>query len=260
MSNISTRLASSAIHGAPMTERTPGQREATRERLRVERARKVKAIAKQKRRIAKRQAIGDGWDGRAANDNIAWPLATALIKEGNTDLLKYAMLYRRIHADAKSNAMLGGSNVTIGDGMALDRHIHVRPDGSVAYKHVRQSTAADKDIPSRKKAITDSEAQLTSDKAESGYTSVPKPWKGDAAVNSKIDAQRKLGRLQSALGHLCEPFELACVDGKTLAEVGETIGIVNRSGAQGAGRALVHTALITLRDIFGEVSRRELVA
>ena len=170
------------------------------------------------------------------------------------------MMYRRIHTAAKSNALLGGSSVSLGEGMALDRHIHVRPNGSIAYKHVRQSTAASVDIPARRATVTDSEAQLSSEKSESGYTNVPKPWRGDVPVNEMIDAQRKISRLQSALGYLCEPFELACIDGKTLAEVGATVGVSNRSGAQGAGRALVHTALITLRDILGDLQRKDIAA
>ncbi|MFC0245808.1 hypothetical protein ACFOLL_12680 [Falsochrobactrum ovis] len=257
MTKIVTRLATSAIHGVPLPERTPEQREATRERLRIERAREVKAIAKQKRRISRRQSIGKDWDGRAANDNIAWPLATALIREGNTELLKYAMMYRRIHTAATSNAVLGGSSVTMGDGMALDRHIHVRSNGSIAYKHVRQSTAASVDIPAKHATVTDSETQITSGKNESGYTNVPKQWRGDVPVNEMIDARHKLGRLQSALGYLCEPFELACIDGRTYAEVGVAIIGGSVAIATGAGRALVHTALVTLRDIFGRLERED---
>ena len=262
MSHLNSKptIATSAIHGWTLPERSPEQREATRERLRLERAREVKAITKMRRRIERRQSIGNDWDGRAANDNIAWPLAVALVKEGNTELLKYAMMYRRIHTAAKSNALLGGSAVSLGDGMALDRHIHVKSNGSIAYKHVRQSTAASVDIPAQRKSITDAETQLSSDKSESGYTGIPKPWRGDVSVNEMIDAKQKLPRLQSALGYLCEPFELACIDGKTLAEVGATVGVSNRSGAQGAGRALVHTALITLRDILGDLRRKDIAA
>lgn len=258
--NLNPRIMTSAIHGSHSPERSPAQRQASRERIRLERAREVKVLAKLRRGINKRQGIGSDWDGRAANDNIAWPLATALIKEGNTDLLKYAMFYRRIHTAAKSNALLGGSTVTLGEGMALDRHIHVRPNGSIAYKHVRQSKAASIDIPSRKKSITDSETQLSSDKSESGYTNVPKPWKGDAPVNDMIDAKHQLSRLQSALGYLCEPFELACIDGKTLGEVGNAVGIANRAGSMGAGRAMVHMALITLRDTIGDLQRKDITS
>ncbi len=259
MSHLNSKpiIATSAIHGWPLPERSPEQRDDTRERLRIERAREVKAIAKMRRRIERRQSIGNDWDGRAANDNIAWPLATALIREGNTELLKYAMMYRRIHAAAKSNALLGGTSIALGEGMALDRHIHVRPNGSIAYKHIRQSTAASVDIPARRATVTDSETQLSSEKSESGYTNVPKPWRGDVPVNEMIDAQRKISRLQSALGYLCEPFEMACIDGKTYAEVGTILDIGHKATATGAGRALVHTALITLRDMLGKLERED---
>ncbi|MDH0369019.1 hypothetical protein [Brucella anthropi] len=261
MSHLNSKptIATSAIHGWPLPERSPAQREATRERLRTERAREVKAIAKMRRRIERRQSIGNDWDGRAANDNIAWPLATALIREGNTDLLKYAMMYRRIHTAAKSNALLGGSSVSLGEGMALDRHIHVRPNGSIAYKHVRQSTAASVDIPAKRATVTDSETQLSSEKSETGYTNIPKQWKGDFPVNEMIDAQRKISRLQSALGYLCEPFELACIDGRTYAEVGAAINGGSVAIATGAGRALVHAALVTLRDLTGRLERKDLL-
>lgn len=212
----------------------------------------------EKRRLHARASAGKDWDGTSANDNIAWPLATALIKEGNTELLKYAMMYRKVHDTAKSEAKLGGSSVSLGDGMALDRNVHIKDNGSIAYKHVRQSVAADKDMPARRKTQTDAEAQHTSEKAESGYTNVPKQWKGDEPVNNMIDAQRRLGSLRQALGHLCEPFELACIDGRTLQEVGNAVGTANRAGAMGAGRAIVHMALITLRDSMGEIHRSDL--
>lgn len=67
---------------------------------------------------------------------------------------------------------------------------------------------------------------------------MPKPWKGDALVNDMIDARHKLGRLQSALGYLCEPFELACIDGKTLRDVGEAAGIGNKNAPMGAAGLL----------------------
>ncbi|WP_206640797.1 hypothetical protein [Rhizobium leguminosarum] len=212
----------------------------------------------QKARLYKRQSIGKDWDGVAANDNIAWPLATALIKEGNTELLKYAMMYRKVHDTAKSNAMLGGSSVRLGEGVALDRHSVIRDNGSIAYRRVRQSTAANVDIPARRRF--DASTADDSDNNEKNWSNIPKPWNGDRPVNDKLDAQRRLARLQSALGHLCEPFELACIDGATLEAVGNAAGIANRAGAMGAGRALVHTALATLRDVIGNVSREDLCA
>ncbi|MDX0007814.1 hypothetical protein GOB40_13835 [Sinorhizobium meliloti] len=212
----------------------------------------------QKARLAKMAKKGADWDGTAANDNIAWPLATALIKECNSELLKYAMYYRKVHDTAKSNAQLGGTSVRLGDGVALDRYSVLRPDGKVAYRRPRKSTAANVDIPARRRF--DASTAEDGDEPQKNWSSIPKPWNGDRPVNDKMDAERHLARLQSALGHLCEPFELACIDGRTLAEVGNAAGIANRSGAQGAGRVLVHTALITLRDFIGDVRREDLVA
>ncbi len=208
----------------------------------------------QKVRLAKMAKRGADWDGTAANDNIAWPLATALIKEGNADLLKYAMVYRKIYDAAKSEAMLGGTTVALGEGVSLDQRQWIKPSGEIAYKGVRVVSKETKETPAKRKTSTDSE------KPDSGYSNVPKIWNGDRPVNDMIDAQQKLHNLQRRLGHLCEPFELACIDGKTLAEVGNAFGVANRSGAQGAGRALVHTALVTLRDCIGEVRRQDIAA
>lgn len=212
----------------------------------------------QKARLAERAKLGKDWDGKAANDNIAWPLATALIKEGNTELLKFAMMYRKVHDAAKSQALLGGTSARLGDGVALDRHSVIRDNGTIAYRRVRQSTAANVDIPSRRRF--DASTADDSEANEKNWSNIPKPWNGDRPVNERMDAERRLMRLQSALGHLCEPFELACIDGATLEAVGNAAGIANRAGAMGAGRALVHTALITLRDMMGDVRREDLVA
>lgn len=214
-------------------------------------------VRMQKIRLGKRAAIGKDWDGKADNDNIAWPLAKALLAEGNTELLKYAMLYRRIHDTAKSEALLGGKSVAIRDGVALDRYAYIRPNGTITYKHPKQKKAADVDIPAKQYVapFEDEEAQTNRN-----TINIPKPWNGDKPVNDMIDAQGKLAALQHRLGHLCEPFEMACVDGATLEQVGNSVGIANRAGAMGAGRALVHAALVTIRDGTREPSRADLAA
>lgn len=251
------RLATSAIHGEPLPERTPEERSAGRERIRLKQADEAKAVLKQKRRIAARQAIGDGWDGKADNDNINWPLAKALLAEGNGDLLKYAMAYRRIHEQAHSGAVLGGSSVRIGDGVALDRHIHIRADGSISYKHVRQRTAAEVDIPAKQYVPPYNDNE---DETQRNSIKVPKPWAGDAPVNDKLDAQVKLVELRRRLGAIIEPFEMAVIDGKTLKEVGAASGVTSRDGQPAAGRAICHLGLFTVRDALGTVGRQDLVA
>lgn len=216
-----------------------------------------KALSARLKRLAKRQAIGNGWDGKADNDNIAWPLATSLIREGNTELLKAAMYYRKVHAEANSGAVLGGQSVSIGDGFSLDRHTHLRPNGTIAYKHVRQRTAASVDIPAKMRVPPYANEE---DGVEKNSVRIPKPWKGDEPVNNMIDAQRRLVELRSSLGVLAEPFERSVIDGATYREVGNAAGIANKPGAEGAGRALVHAALISVRDFIGAVRREDLAS
>lgn len=212
----------------------------------------------QKTRLALRAKKGSDWDGAAANDNIAWPLATALIREGNTELLKAAMYYRKVHDTAKSEAKLGGTGVQLSEGMSLDRHSVLKPDGKIAYRRVRQSTAADADIPARRRF--DASTAEDGDEPQKNWSSIPKPWNGDRPVNDMMDAQRRLVELRALLGILVEPFEMSVVDGATYREVGNAAGIANKPGAEGAGRALVHAALISVRDSIGHIRREDLAA
>lgn len=251
MQAANDNVARSAITGEPL--HIPMDKEAAADRSLKEKA----AMRIQKKRLGKRAKIGADWDGKADNDNIAWPLAKALLAEGNGDLLKYAMSYRKIYNTAKSEVVLGGSGVVMREGFSLDRHTVVRANGTIAYKHIRQSKAAHVDIPGKQYVPPYDDEQTETHR---NSIRIPKPWNGDKPVNDRIDAEAQLIRLQSRLGHLCEPFEMACIDGATLAEVGNSVGIANRSGAQGAGRALVHMALITIRDSLGEVVRRDLAA
>ena len=209
-----------------------------------------KACHNEKSRLAIRHNIGKDWDGKAANDNIAWPLAKALLAEGNKELLKYAIAYRKIYNTAKSEAVLGGSAPE--REMNLEqRFIHA--DDESTPKGTRQLTAANVDIPAKRKTPTDSL------EPSGNGSSVPKPLNGDAAVNDMIDAKLQLERLQAKLGHLADPLEMAVVDGATLEAVGNACGIANRAGSMGAGRAIVHMGLITVRDSLGKLNRKDLV-
>lgn len=216
------------------------------------------AVHAQKVRLHQRAQKGRDWNGAAANDNIAWPLATALIREGNTELLKAAMYYRKVHDTAKSEAMLGGSSVSLGDGVSIDQRQWIKPNGDIAYKGQRRVASDNPETTARRKSSTDSESQAMSEKAESGYTNVPKEWRGDEPVNNMIDAQRRLEQLRHIVGVLVEPLEMSVIDGCTYREIGNAVGIANKAGAEGAGRALIHTALIALRDEVKNVKRSDL--
>jgi hypothetical protein len=221
------------------------------------------AVHTEKVRLHRRAQIGKDWDGTAANDNIAWPLATSLIREGNTELLKAAMYYRKVHDTAKSNALLGGRTASIGDGMALDRYSYVRPNGTVTYARPKQKKSADVDIPARQYTAPPSydNVVLASEEVKvSNWSNIPKPYKGDEPVNNMIDAQSRLVQLRQRLGVLAEPFEMAVVDGATYQAVGNASGIADRNGSIAAGRAIVHMALVAIRDAIGDVKRSDLAS
>lgn len=220
-----------------------------------------KAERRQRVRIGIRAQKGKDWDGVADNDNVAWPLATSLVREGNTELLKAALAYRKTYNAAKSEAVLGGSSVAMKEGFALDRHIHVRENGTIAYKHVRQRTAAEVDIPSKQYVAPPAYEKVTDETIKvSNWSNIPKPWNGDMPVNNMIDAQSRLSMLQARLGILIEPLEMAVMDGATYQTIGNKLGVANRAGAMGAGCAAVHMALIVIRDALGHISKADLAA
>lgn len=208
-------------------------------------------------RLGKRAAIGKDWDGRADNDNINWPLATALLREGNTELLKAAVAYRRIHAQAHCGAVLGGSSAPLGKGMALDQRTHITASGNIVYKGARSVETAEPESQPMMKVLP---YVAEDDGIERNVAKVPRPWNGDKPVNDMIDAQTKLIALRERLGALVEPLELSVVDGKTYQEVGNSLGEAHKVPATSAGRTVVHLALLTARDAFGSIKRPDLAA
>lgn len=212
-------------------------------------------------KLGKRAAIGKDWDGKADNDNIAWPLATALIREGNTELMKAALAYKRTYDMAKSDAVLGGNGAVMKEGFSLDRHVHIRKDGTVAYKHVRQRTAAEVDIPAKQYVAPPAYEKITDETIKvSNWSNVPKPWNGDKSVNDMLDAQGRLASLHDRLGVLAEPLEMAVIDNRTYQQVGNAIGVADRSGSIASGRAVVHLALVAVRDALGTIRREDMAA
>lgn len=206
----------------------------------------------QKVRLAYRAKKGADYDG-AANDNINWPLATSLIREGNTELLKAAMAYRRIHDTAKSEAVLGGTSAPLGAGMSLDQRTHIKPNGSIAYKGARKV-----DYVEGQATMKVPPYAREDDGVERNVVRIPKQWNGDKPVNDMIDAQNKLEELRRVVGPLVEPLEMAVIDGETYQTIGNSLGVANRAGALGAGRATVHMALVAVRSALGELQRKDL--
>lgn len=215
------------------------------------------AMHKERARLAVRMKIGKDWDGKADNDNINWPLATSLVREGNTELLKAAMAYRRLHDQANSGSVLGGSSAPLGKGMSLDQRTHITANGNIAYKGVRTVETSE---PERAATMKVQPYRVEDDGEERNVAKIPKPWNGDQPVNDRIDAQAKLDGLRYRLGVLVEPLEMAVIDGATYQAIGNSLGVANRAGAIGAGCAAVHMGLIAVRDMLGHVSRKDLAA
>lgn len=240
--------------GTSMNDNTPDERAATRLKLAERSEEQKRAMRRQKVRIGKRASIGKDWDGKADNDNVSLPVLKALLAEGNNDLAKYVLRYRQIHDAANSDVVLGGKGVATG-AMAIDHRTWFNRNGELAYKGERKLTAAafEGEAPAMR-------ATPTNPDSKKNATPVPRPWAGDRFVNDAIDAKSLLEMLRGRLGSIVEPFELAVIDGKTLAEVGNAAGIANRAGAQGAGRAIIHMGLVTVRDSIGPVKRRDLAA
>lgn len=211
------------------------------------------AVARITKRIARRQSIGDGWDGRT-NDNIGWPLAKALLAAGQQDLLKYAMRYRQIETSATSEVLLGGTSLGQ-DPVQIDQKTWVRPDGSVAYLGDRKITSAKfaGEAPATQKV-------RTSDTTMKAAAPVPKKWNGDAKVIDHIDDTRRLARLRAALGPIVAPVEEAVLHGATLEEVGRGMGAGSQKGASATGKAVVCMGLNVVREVLGEIRREDFAA
>lgn len=229
------------------------ERAEARERIAYKAAEEKKAMRRYKVRIGKRQSIGKDWDGKADNDNIAWPLAKALLAEGSGDLLAYAMKYRKIHDMAKAEVALGFKGTPPPEMTIVHKNRIDESTGRIVYGGEFVLKSAPTDIPATMKAPTNPDSKKNA-------APVPKPWNGDMDLINAMDARGLLAHLQTRLGLLVEPFEMAVVDNATLAEVGNAAGIANRAGSMGAGRALVHTGLFTVRDALGALTRKDIAA
>ncbi|QFT69621.1 hypothetical protein FIU93_22750 [Labrenzia sp. THAF35] len=213
-----------------------------------------KAVTKAARKIKKRQSIGDDWDGKSSANNINWPLATALIREGNQELLKAAMFYRKVEAQAHSNPLIGGGGSVDMREVMIDRETRIRRNGEIVQADIRQSKA------SGAKVNCGTRTTKADDKTNPDDIKAPiqGAWSGDRAVNDRMDAERLYPRLEQLLGPILGPFEEMVCDGLTYEQAGRRMGVGNEAGARGAAQAVAHLGLVRVRDFAGNVSRDDL--
>lgn len=210
------------------------------------------AVHEQKMRLAERAKIGSDWDGAAANDNQNWPLAKALLSEGNTELLKYAIAYRKIHETANSDVAIGINHNPSPDTAIAHRSRIDGATGKIIYGAEIVSKSGSVDLPPMRATPTNPDSKKRA-------SPVPKPWTGDRHINDKIDARTKLQTLQNALGPILEPFEMMVIDGATLMAAGQAAYATKR-GAMSAGRSIAHMGLIRIRHMLGGIGREQLAA
>jgi hypothetical protein len=197
-----------------------------------------KAISKLLKRISVRQSIGDGWDGKAANDNTT-PAIKWLLAGQRKEMLEPLLAYIRLDREANSGAMLTGESHSARDMLQIDQKTWLDPvSGAIKYKGERRLTGID---------FTGREAPVKSSldpmQVKPLPVAVPKPWKGDLPVINRIDAEPKLARIRAALGPLLIPFERLVLEGKKLEKVGWDCFATNERAAMSIGGAVLMLSL-----------------
>lgn len=237
---------------------TPKERAQTRERVGEINARTNKAMAKERRRISKRQAIGDPNCVQSRDEDF--PLMAVLRRDGLNDAIRVVIAYRRLVALCAAEPLKGqsignveaaGLNVeyrsVMRDGVAEVNAAHKAgyvngvPGGEIEYDGRMRKSKGVYDIPAtRKTSGTVDDAPVL--RTESLHIKLT-----EDVLLERIDALPRLMRIRSALGPLVDPFEDAVLGGQTLGAIGKAAGMVGRSAEIG-GKALVMQAI-------GEVDR-----
>lgn len=207
-------------------QRTPGERQAARDRVAAKLAVETARTSIIKRGIAIHQSAGQlEHHLDHANDNQDWPLAKFLRTEKRYAALMVAERYRKLHDAATNDSMLSGKSYG-GELDAAHRRDLDESTGKLIDKGERIARGKDRDIT-----------------VLPGGAVPAKKWQGDNVINARIDAILELAVLRGKMGRCLHYFEMAVVGTATLEEVGNEYGIRNEKGATGSGRALVDIGL-----------------
>lgn len=224
-----------------------------------------KDMAKERRRINKRQRIGDPSCEQSRDEDF--PLLAVLRRDGNDEAIRVVSEYRRLAAlcaaeplkgiayssrqatglsvEYRSKKMDGVSEVNLAKraGWKGDNV----PDGEIEYDgRVRKSKGAHSLPPRRKVAIEyDDNCEAPTGRTESLHVKVT-----EDVLHERIDKYPLLLRIRSSLGPLVDLFEDAVLGGQTLQSIGERAGFRGRDAAS-AGKALVMQAVSTVDGFLG---------
>lgn len=238
-----------------------------KERTDTERETESSRVKSAKGEFLIRRAHAFAWSV-PANDNQDWPLAKALRQSHDYELLGYAEYYRALADVALSDIVLGMAPTSaLLERMRMESLLPEGDDGNQGVDYDRESTfdSGTGELVGTKIRQSKSADAVASDmgrqakRAESGEeghrsrgrsSAVRKPWRGDAPINSRIEARRELERLRAALGAIVNPFERLVVGGDTLGDVG-VLSNSKDNAATGAGRAVAYWGLMALQSEIG---------
>lgn len=222
-----------------------------------------KAMEAQRRRIQKRQSIGD--PAIPANDNEDFPLLAVLRRDKLYHYIEVVMEYRRLVAISEAEALKGQDYGYDGGFYAAQESRRMKgaeevdkaaaegwkesavAGGDIVYTgKIRKSRGA-YSLPASQKQRISVDAYFEGENGGSkvsatGRTASLHRKMTDDLLLERIDTAPILAHLRAALGPLLEPFEDAVLGGQTFAYIGAKEGFKSRSASE-AGKALVFRGL-----------------
>jgi len=242
---------------------TPEERAAGRQRAAVKAEAERRAITKMRRKINKRQAIGDP-DCRPS-ENEDFPLLAVLRRDRRSDLVVAALSYRQLVALCESEP-LKGQSYEAANGMAVERRSFLRdgvaeveaaaaegfkgqiiPGGEIVYRSEIKRSKGAYDLPGKRKLAA--EGKNDGDPIVGRTRSLSTKLTVDTLADY-IDKKPVLTKIRAALGGLQDPLEDAVLGGRTMQRIGEDEGFRGPAAAS-AGKALVYRGLVILDGFLG---------
>ncbi|WP_374833929.1 hypothetical protein [Paenochrobactrum pullorum] len=222
-----------------------------------------KAMEAQRRRIQKRQSIGD--PAIPANDNEDFPLLAVLRRDKLYHYIEVVMEYRRLVAISEAEALKGqdyGYDAGFYAAQESRRMKGIEEVDKAAAEGWKENIVAGGDIeytgkirksrgayslPATQKQRISVDAYFEGENGGSkvsatGRTASLHFKMTDELLIERIDTAPLLAHLRAALGPLLEPFEDAVLGGQTFADIGAKEGFKSRSASE-AGKALVFRGL-----------------
>lgn len=223
-----------------------------------------KAMEAQRRRIQKRQSIGD--PAIPANDNEDFPLLAVLRRDKLYHYIEVVMEYRRLVAISEAEALKGqdyGYDAGFFAEQESRRMKGIAEVDKAAAEGWKESKVAGGDIEytgkvrkSRGVVYSTGNIKAAAKVGDTGDGATPRTQSlhfkmTDDLLIERIDTAPVLTHLRGALGPLIEPFEDAVLGGQTLTKIGQKDGFKVKPDV--AGRAIIFRALSAVNGALEEL-------